>query len=233
MCPFYRNMENLDHIRTQTFDFFFASSSSSFLFNSFWWTCKIKNLSQLLQTKFPWCFMTKKLNNSMQSNLPMWSPLLSGHLYLKVTLVFHGQKVENQAYLLMWSPLLSSHLYLKVTLVFHGQKVENQAYLLMWSLLLSNHLYLKVTFSCPVREDFIWTELLLRGHRYLRPLFLCPNGDLLIQVWLWYIFHLSKCILEVILRCIQCMNLSDTWRDQGNVSGCTVQDVGILRFYFS
>ena len=203
MCPLYRNMENLDHIRTQTFDFFFASSSSSFLFNSFWWTCKIKNLSQLLQTKFPWCFMTKKLNNSMQSNLPMWSPLLSGHLYLKVTLVFHGQKVENQAYLLMWS------------------------------LLLSNHLYLKVTFSCPVREDFIWTELLLRGHRYLRPLFLCPNGDLLIQVWLWYIFHLSKCILEVILRCIQCMNLSDTRRDQGNVSGCTVQDVGILRFYFS
>ena len=134
MCSFYRNMENLDHIRTQTFDFFFASSSSSFLFNSFWWTCKIKNLSQLFQTKFPRCFMTKKLNNSMQSNLPMWSPLLSDHLYLKVTLVFHGQKVENQAYLLMWSPLLSSHLYLKVT------------------------------FSYPVREDFIWTEPFLRGY---------------------------------------------------------------------
>jgi hypothetical protein len=48
----------------------------------------------------------------------MWSPLLSSHLYLKVTLVFHGQKVENQAYLLMWSPLLSSHLYLKVTFTY-------------------------------------------------------------------------------------------------------------------
>ena len=40
MCPFYRNMENLDHIRTQIFDFLFAFCSSSCLFNSFWWACK-------------------------------------------------------------------------------------------------------------------------------------------------------------------------------------------------
>jgi hypothetical protein len=49
MCQIYRNIENLDHIWTQTSDFFFASIASSStcccLFNSSWWTCKIKNLS--------------------------------------------------------------------------------------------------------------------------------------------------------------------------------------------
>ena len=113
----------------------------------------------------------------------MQSPLLSSHLYLKVT--FSCPVIVN----LIWiEPLLRGHLSYKATISLPKGELLKQVWLahtvtsIKQSSVFKGHL-----FSCPVIVNFIWIEPFLRDHLSYKATFSLPKGELLKQVWLAHV----------------------------------------------
>jgi hypothetical protein len=123
----------------------------------------------------------------IQSNLPMWSPLLSSHLYWKVTILLPCHRKFH-------IPLLSSHLYWKVTILLPCHRKYSQTC---------------IKRSWPLGQKKTWPYKRFNSYKvfYDRAIKWWPfnTGDCLIEVYevfydraiKWWPFNTGDCLIEV------------------------------------